>query len=280
MKQIGEVALIISDIADQTNLLALNAAIEAARAGDQGRGFAVVADEVRKLAERTTKATKEIGSIVKSLQNEVNSVGYMMNEVSTEVKQELQNTELLTNSLNEIESQAVTISDHINQIASSCEEQSAAMETISQSIVQMRDNNEKTSETAKSISGETEISKNNSFRNYDRLLISVAKSDHINWVNNIVENIVHHREIDINKLTDHLNCRFGKWYNSEAKSRYGHLRIFNEIHPIHVEVHRKGKEMIEHCRNKKAEEAKKCISEIESLRDKILSLLDELEKAV
>ena len=69
-RQIGEILVVINDIANQTNLLALNAAIEAARAGDAGRGFAVVADEVRKLAERTTKATSEIETIITTLQQE------------------------------------------------------------------------------------------------------------------------------------------------------------------------------------------------------------------
>jgi hypothetical protein len=76
--EIGGIVQLIKEIAEQTNLLALNAAIEAAQAGEAGRGFAVVADEVRKLAERTAKATTEIGGLVAGIQTETDNASAIM----------------------------------------------------------------------------------------------------------------------------------------------------------------------------------------------------------
>ncbi len=133
-EQIGEIVQVINDIADQTNLLALNAAIEAARAGEQGRGFAVVADEVRKLAERTTKATKEIASMIRQIQRDTEGAVVSMEEGTREVEKGKELADKAGESLKQIINGAGEVVNIITQVAAASEEQSSASEQISKNI--------------------------------------------------------------------------------------------------------------------------------------------------
>ena len=84
-QEIGNIVALINDIADQTNILALNAAIQASMAGEAGRGFAVVADEVQRLAERSASATKQIETLVKTIQTYTNEAVISMEQTTSEV---------------------------------------------------------------------------------------------------------------------------------------------------------------------------------------------------
>jgi len=132
--EIGAIVGTIEDIADQTNLLALNAAIEAARAGEQGRGFAVVADEVRALAERTTRATKEIGAMIKAIQSDtsgaVGSMRHGVQEVELGMESSRRSGEALRDILNAINE----LTSQIHQIATAAEQQTAVTGEISGNI--------------------------------------------------------------------------------------------------------------------------------------------------
>ena len=133
-EQIGEIVSVIEEIADQTNLLALNAAIEAARAGEQGRGFAVVADEVRKLAERTQKATKEIGTMIRSIQTNTSEVVSTMNKGTKLVQESGSLAGQTSDALNEIIAKTTDVSDIVSQLASASEQQAATSNDVARSI--------------------------------------------------------------------------------------------------------------------------------------------------
>ena len=134
---IGQIVSVIKEIADQTNLLALNAAIEAARAGEMGRGFAVVADEVRKLAERTTKATQEIGSMIRDIQQEVHSNISSMDKGREKVKATERDFSEAEAAIAAIVEQINHVRDFVIEIANAAEEQAATAQDISDKLAEI-----------------------------------------------------------------------------------------------------------------------------------------------
>ena len=136
-EKIGEIVLVINEIADQTNLLALNAAIEAARAGEAGRGFAVVADEVKKLAERTSKSTQEIGGMIHAMKTGVDRAVQSMGEASENVQRGVRLSNEAGTALGEIVHSSSSLQSMVQQIATAIEEMNSTTDEIAKDIEQV-----------------------------------------------------------------------------------------------------------------------------------------------
>jgi twitching motility protein PilJ len=160
-QQIGEIVALITDIADQTNILALNAAIQASSAGEAGRGFAVVADEVQRLAERAGNATKQIATLVKTIQADTNEAVASMEESTAGVVNGAKLAEDAGVSLVEVETVSQQLADLTQGISGEASGQAVSARNISQSMNVIQaitmETSESTSETAKSVGQLTEL---------------------------------------------------------------------------------------------------------------------------
>ncbi|ENW89164.1 hypothetical protein F905_01635 [Acinetobacter sp. CIP 53.82] len=125
-QEIGNIVALINDIADQTNILALNAAIQASMAGEAGRGFAVVADEVQRLAERSASATKQIETLVKTIQTDTNEAVISMEQTTSEVVRGANLTKDAGVALDEIQTVSNNLAKLIANISDAAKLQSAS----------------------------------------------------------------------------------------------------------------------------------------------------------
>ena len=115
-RQMTEALNAISDIASQTNLLSLNASIEAARAGEAGKGFAVVADEIRKLADDSQEAAKDIGDMIKRIQDESEHMNAKLTESLMQLEKGNEMTAETRNSFEVIKNGTGDVGDSVSDI--------------------------------------------------------------------------------------------------------------------------------------------------------------------
>lgn len=128
-QEIGNIVQIINDIADRTSILALNASIQAAEAGDAGRGFAVVAEEVQRLSERSAESTKQIKTLISTIQGEIGEAGTSMEKSIQYVVDGTDLADQAYSKLEEIEDVSNKLAEIIETISTNAQQQSVETES-------------------------------------------------------------------------------------------------------------------------------------------------------
>ena len=155
-KEIGNIVEVISGISGQTNLLALNAAIEAARAGEHGHGFAVVAEEVRKLAEESQNASKQIGDLIRAIQEETEEAVTAMETGRTEAEKGRENVAATGEGFSEILSMIRRIQENAGSIKATMDDLGQRAAKIDTATGEIHDAASKVASESQTVSAATE----------------------------------------------------------------------------------------------------------------------------
>jgi len=244
---------------------------------------------VRALAERTTKATREISEMIKSIQCETRGAVNVMEEGVREVEIGTVEAGKSGDSLREILSQINTVTMQVSQMATAAEQQTATTSEISNNIHQITEVVQGTAGLARTstqaANGLEQLAEKiqidiRKFKTDggELFILELAKTDHKNFVDTIEAVLKGKLQQDGASLSTHHTCRFGKWYDGEGKQLCGHLKSFKAIDGPHERVHTVARQVVDAVNSGNLQQARKLFPQLGDLSMQIISLLAEIRQ--
>ncbi|HYD31358.1 MAG TPA: methyl-accepting chemotaxis protein [Azospirillaceae bacterium] len=282
--QIGDIVDQIEAIAAQTNLLALNATIEAARAGEAGKGFAVVASEVKNLANQTAKATEDIRARIDQLRAEMSAIMETMRQSGTAVNAGRSVISDLRQRLGAMAERVVGVTAKMQGVAQNLSDQTSTAQSVDQGTDTITTVARRTTDEIEGVlnamnqAGTMLEERVNLFaqKGGSRTLVEVAKNDHVAFKRRVVEVIMGRTQLTADKLSDHTNCRLGRWYLTVDDPTIRASSAYRRLDEPHHRVHAHGKAALERYA---AGDIEGALNEVDRLNDashEVLALLAEI----
>lgn len=283
-QEIGEFVATINAIAGQTNLLALNATIEAARAGDAGKGFAVVAGEVKTLAAQTQRATDDIRARIERLTGQVVQVVTGITASENRVQEAIVSTHDVETGIGSIRAMMEQNTRRMHQISDILHEKAEAAARIASDAEGIEEHARSAARYADDVLaavGASERVITEQFADLDRrdipgYVLYRAKSDHLLWKKRLAEVMAGMQSLKTEELSDHRQCRLGKWYDSVQDMKIRNHPAFSALLAPHEAVHVNGREVARLCAAGDREGAHKAFLRMEEASKGVIAALQTL----
>ncbi|MCE1237966.1 MAG: methyl-accepting chemotaxis protein [Hyphomicrobiales bacterium] len=282
--QIATFVATIEGLAQQTNLLALNATIEAARAGEAGRGFAVVASEVKMLSGQTQKATDDIRTRITRLEQHVRELAGSIEDVARLVEESVARSDVAGARMEDLRGAVADGALRMSEISGVLNEQTAAVEELSTGLASISRHtgqarghtdavNRAVSKCEQAVEGQFAFAETLNIPDY---VLYRAKSDHLMWKKRLAEVLIGDVVLKPSDLSDHRQCRLGKWYAGVADERIRSHPAFRALPQPHEAVHVEGRRVAELIGRGDREGAEAAYREMDRASIEVVAQLDRL----
>ena len=278
--------------------------------------LSITADTAEETAEKSNNATKESQQIINNLQeltqyiaNNTNAVDSLqtraseINEVVSLIKDIADQTNLLA--LNAAIEAAragehgrgfAVVADEVRKLAERTQKATSEISISIQTLQQETNVIAESAEIMDTISNEAST-KIESFQNVldefnvsandmkddaenlkNDLMVTLVKIDHILFKSNAFSRVIGHKGAD--GIADHLSCRLGEWYKTQAKERFSEFPAYKELDNYHKIVHQNAIESAsiakEKFNNKTKQQILERFTQMEEASAKLFELLDTM----
>ncbi len=104
-----------------------------------------------------------------------------------------------------------------------------------------------------------------------------AKARHLLFKSRL-RSILYDLEVDEAPVLSHHECGVGKWIYGHALTAYGHLPQMKELERVHADIHTSARRLVQLYRAGQVQQARAGLSEMEQIADRLVGLLDQLER--